>query len=59
MKGFHCWTTIEHEFQQAKVELQEEILQKALVKAEEIITTKIKAEDQDRLVDEYIEKVVS
>ena len=50
---------IEHEFQQAKVELQEEILQKALVKAEEIITTKINAEDQDRLVDEYLEKVVA
>jgi len=50
---------IEHEFQQAKEELQEEIMQKALVKAEEIITTKINAEDQDRLVDEYLEKVVA
>ncbi len=50
---------IEHEFQQAKTELQEEILQKALVKAQEIISTKINAEDQDRLVDEYLEKVVA
>jgi len=50
---------IEHEFQQAKKDLQEEIMQKALVKAEEIITTKINAEDQDRLVDEYLEKVVA
>ncbi|MCG6910280.1 MAG: ATP synthase F0 subunit B [Deltaproteobacteria bacterium] len=50
---------IEHEFQQAKDQLQEEILQKALAKAEEIIKTKINAEDQDRLVDEYLEKVVA
>jgi len=30
-----------------------------LEKAETIITTKINAEDQDRLVDEYLEKVVA
>ena len=50
---------IEHEFEQARTELQEEIMQKALVKAEEIITAKINDEDQDRLVDEYLEKVVA
>ena len=50
---------IEHEFEQAREELQTEIMQKALVKAEEIITTKISNEDQDRLVDEYLEKVVA
>ena len=50
---------IEHEFERAKTELQEEIMQQALVKAEEIISTKINAEDQDRLVDEYLEKVVA
>ena len=50
---------IEHEFEQAREELQTEIMQKALVKAEEIITTKISDEDQDRLVDEYLEKVVA
>lgn len=50
---------IEHEFDQAREELQAEIMQKALVKAEEIITTKISDEDQDRLVDEYLEKVVA
>jgi len=50
---------IEHEFEQAKEELQAEIMQKALVKAEEIIKTKISDEDQDRLVDEYLEKVVA
>jgi len=50
---------IEHEFEQAREELQSEIMQKALVKAEEIITTKISDKDQDRLVDEYLEKVVA
>ena len=50
---------IEHEFEQAKEELQTEIMQKALAKAEEIIKAKINDEDQDRLVDEYLEKVVA
>ena len=50
---------IEHEFEQAKEQLQAEIMQKALAKAEEIIKTKINDEDQDRLVDEYLEKVVA
>jgi F-type H+-transporting ATPase subunit b len=50
---------IEHEFERAKTELQEEIMQQALVKAAEIISTKINVEDQDRLVDEYLEKVVA
>ncbi len=50
---------IEHEFKQAKNQLQEEIFQVALVKAEEIIKAKISSEDQDRLVDDYLEKVVA
>jgi F-type H+-transporting ATPase subunit b len=50
---------IEHEFKQAKSQLQEEILQVALVKAEEIIKAKISSEDQERLVDDYLEKVVA
>jgi F-type H+-transporting ATPase subunit b len=50
---------IEHEFKQAKNQLQEEILHVALVKAEEIIKAKISSEDQDRLVDDYLEKVVA
>ena len=50
---------IEQEFKQAKNQLQEEILQVALVKAEEIIKAKISSEDQDRLVDDYLEKVVA
>jgi len=39
--------------------LQEEIIQKALVKAEEIIKARITDDDQNRLVDEYLEKVVA
>jgi F-type H+-transporting ATPase subunit b len=50
---------IEHEFQQAKLKLQEDILENALVKAEELIKNKITAEDQDKLVDEYLNKVVA
>lgn len=50
---------IEQEFKQAKSQLQEEIFQVALVKAEEIIKAKISSEDQDRLVDDYLEKVVA
>ena len=50
---------IEHEFRQAKRELQEEIIQAALVQAEEIIKAKITDEDQNQLVDEYLEKVVA
>lgn len=50
---------IEQEFKQAKNQLKEEILQVALVKAEEIIKAKISSEDQDRLVDDYLEKVVA
>ena len=50
---------IEHEFAQAKLYLQVEVVEKALVKAEELIKEKIAAEDQKRLVDEYLEKVVA
>jgi len=50
---------IDHEFKTAKAKLQEDILGKALLKAEEIIQERITAEDQDRLVDEYLEKVVA
>jgi F-type H+-transporting ATPase subunit b len=49
--------SIEHEFDQAKKELQAEVLEKSLAKAEEIIKAKISADDQNRLVDEYLEKV--
>jgi len=50
---------IEHEFEQAKLELQKEIFEKSLVKAEEIIKSKISGEDQNRIVDEYLKKVVA
>ncbi len=50
---------IENEFKKAKSKLQEEIFEQALVKAEEIIKSKIDTQDQDRLVNEYLEKVVA
>lgn len=48
---------IEHEFKTAKLELQEDIFEKALVKAEKIVKEKITSKDQNRLVDEYLDKV--
>lgn len=50
---------IEHEFKQAKSKLQADIMEKAMVKAENLIREKISTEDQDRLVDEYLDKVVA
>lgn len=48
---------IDYEFSQAKIALQKAVMEKALVKAEEIITARISGEDQVRLVDEYLNKV--
>jgi len=50
---------IEHEFNRAKLKLQEEILEKALIKAEEVIKDRITPVDQEKLVNEYLEKVVA
>lgn len=50
---------IEHEFKQAKLTLQTEIVEKALAKAEQAIKDKVTDQDQDRLVDEYLAKVVA
>ena len=50
---------IEHEFEQAKLKLQDEIFETSLAKAEEIIKSKISDEDQDKIVDEYLKKVVA
>lgn len=50
---------IEHEFKQAKDKLQEDVLEKALAKAELMLKDKITADDQNRLVDEYLDKVVA
>ena len=49
---------IEQEFNAAKEKLQVEIFEKALTKAEDMIKRNISSEDQDRLVDEYLKKVV-
>ncbi len=50
---------IEHEFEQAKFRLKDDVLEKAMARAEEIIKTKISTVDQERLVDEYLNKVVA
>ena len=50
---------IEHEFKKAKEKLQEEVLEKAMAQAEDIIKARISGEDHERLVDEYLEKVVA
>jgi len=50
---------IENEFDRAKVALKEEVLEHALTKAEEMIKSKISSGDQERLVDDYLEKVVA
>jgi F-type H+-transporting ATPase subunit b len=51
--------TIDHEFQKAKEKLQADILDKAMLKAEALLKEKISTEDQDKLVDEYLNKVVA
>ena len=48
---------IEQEFKAAKAALQQEIAEKAMEQAEAVIKESISAEDQDRLVDEYLKKV--
>ena len=50
---------IEYEFEQTKLTLQEEIFETSLKKAEEIIKDKFSNNDQDRIVDEYLKKVVA
>ena len=49
---------IEFEFDQARNALQKTVVEKALVKAEQMIKTRISSDDQERLVDEYLNKVV-
>jgi F-type H+-transporting ATPase subunit b len=48
---------IEQEFKSAKAALQQEIAERAMEQAEAVIKESISAEDQDRLVDEYLKKV--
>ena len=50
---------VEHEFKQARQQLQNEVMEKALEQAEALIQAKISDDDQNRLVDEYLEKVVA
>ena len=50
---------IDQEFKQARKVLQEEMLEKASLMAEEIIKKTITSADQERLVGEYLEKVVA
>jgi len=50
---------IEHEFAKAKQKLQQEVVESSLQKAEESLKKKITAQDQDKLVDEYLDKVVA
>jgi F-type H+-transporting ATPase subunit b len=51
--------TIEQEFKAAKAALQQEIVEKAMAQAEAVIKESISSEDQDKLVDEYLKKVVA
>ncbi len=50
---------IEQEFKSAKATLKQEIVELAMEKAEEVIKTSISSDDQDKLVDEYLKKVVA
>ncbi|MBT8340557.1 MAG: ATP synthase F0 subunit B [Desulfatitalea sp.] len=50
---------IEHEFKQAKLLLQEHVVERALAKAEQLIVHRISPDDQNRLVDDYLGKVVA
>ncbi len=50
---------IEYEFERTKQTLQEEIFEASLKKAEEIIKEKFSVDDQDRMVDDYLKKVVA
>ena len=49
---------IQSEFKQAKEKLHRDVLEKALVKAENLIKEKITGKDQESLVDDYLKKVV-
>ena len=51
--------SIDLEFKTAKAELKKEIVEKAIDEAEKLIQDSISADDQARLVDEYLEKVVA
>ena len=49
---------IDHEFKTARAELKAEIMAEAFEKAEVLIEAKISGDDQEKLVDDYLKKVV-
>ncbi|GAG38310.1 unnamed protein product, partial [marine sediment metagenome] len=49
--------TIQREIQSARDRLKQEVVDLAAQKAQEIIAKKLTEEDQDRLVNEFIERV--
>ena len=51
--------TIEQEFKQARLQLEEEVFERAIAKAEEKLKASITEQDQDKLVNEYLTKVVT
>ena len=50
--------TIDHEFNQAKKQLETEVLEKAIAKAEDKLKSRITDADQGKLIDEYLNEVV-
>jgi F-type H+-transporting ATPase subunit b len=50
---------IQNEFKKARQELQDDVLEKALAKAEEMVRDRISEGDQEQLVDDYLSKVVA
>ncbi len=50
---------IDMEFKTATAELKKEITEKAILEAEKLIQSSISSKDQDKLVDDYLEKVVA
>jgi len=50
---------VEYEFDLAKKKLKEDALAQAFTSAEKLITDKITKDDQDRLIDYYLDKVVA
>jgi F-type H+-transporting ATPase subunit b len=50
---------IEHEFEQTKARLQHEIFEQSLAKAEALLKQNVTADDQSKLVEDYLQKVVA
>ncbi|MCG8471885.1 MAG: hypothetical protein MI742_08525, partial [Desulfobacterales bacterium] len=49
---------IDHEFKTARAELKAEIMAEAFEKAEVLIEAKISGDEKEKLVDDYLKKVV-